>query len=530
MDIHNLDHTKYTRERSEKCFNLIEWREYDRAAFEEASRENKPIFLLLSAPAWCHWCHVYESEDFLFAEEVYTYINEHFIPIFADSDKRPDVTRERLEGGWPSTTLMTPKGTKIFGYSGPQPPKTLRRLLEQVVDACAKNEIKEPTLKSDFDDGVKKLCTAHVASRHSLEDLITPYVALCRQHADPLYGGFGLESKFPQGYTLMFLLETYERTHDTEIRKILEREADSHYTNAKLAPYHLFDSVEGGFHRYTVNRDWTVPHYEKMLSENARLLRFYEKYSRLTDDATHKEMANKTFEYILENLTDDEGGFYASQDAGAEEHYYGLPLNKRAEQRAPHIDDTIYTPANAEMVITFLELAEREWRGAKTPAHKTLDLLEKRVDRHKGVAHYENVFLGELSDCALAGLALLHGHIALQKEHPKKFLPALVNICDFLVEKLYDKCHGGFFARYVAEGSEGDKLVASDKDRVSDHKPLYENGVAAYVLLVCAELFHEENYRRAALTTLNHFSGVLQGFDERYYFAKAAELALKQAD
>lgn len=537
MNIHNLNHSDYTRARSEACFGLIHWLEYSRTSFEKARTENKPIFLLISAPAWCHWCHVYESEDFLFNEKVYSYINDHYIPIFVDADKRPDVVRERLEGGWPSTVLLTAEGVKAFGFSGPQEPRILRKLLEQVKEANDKKEIL-PTSKTDENNNDrKKMCSAHVPSRHALEDIINSYVNLCRQHADPIDGGFGLESKFPQGYTLSFLHDFAIRNADPQLLAILQRETDHHYTPKTLAPYRLFDPVDGGFHRYCVNRDWTVPHYEKMLSENARLLQFYSRYSEDREDATLTEMANKTFGYVLENVyDDDEGGFYNSQDADLEEHYYGLPLNKRAALPTPHIERTKYMPANAEMTVTFLELAQKEWRGAKTAALKTLDLIAKNIDRHKGATHIlsatnhnDTHYLGELSDTAFAGLALLHGHLFFQKEHPKKYLDALVNACDFLLEKLYDTCDGGFFAKKIAEDSTTDALIATDEERTTQAKPLLENGVAAYVLLCAAEIFHEEEYRRAALTTLNHFSGILVGLDEQYYFAKAAQLALAQS-
>lgn len=531
MNLHDLDHSKYTRARSESCFGLIAWREYSRAAFEAAAQEKKPIFLLISAPAWCHWCHVYESEDFLFAPEVYSYINENYIPIFVDADKRPDVTRERLEGGWPTTVLLSPTGIRAIGFSGPQTPSVLRHLLEQVVEACNNNELMN-SAKNDTGGSldIKTICTAHVPSRHALENIVTGYVDLCRLHADSVYGGFGSESKFPQGYTLSFLLEYSAKTHDEKLKKMIELETDHHYTNPLLEPYHLFDPVEGGFHRYSVHGDWTNPHYEKMLSDNARLLKFYATYARHTQDPRHTEMANKTFSYVLENLTDTDGGFFSSQDADGEKHYYGVSKKERAKREKPAIDKTKYTPSNAEMSITFLELAQHDWRGAKKAALAALTMLAKRVDRHKGVAHYDNVFLGELADAAFAGLALLNGHLFInktQEPHPKKYVAELVSICDFLVERLYDKCDGGFFARFVEANSTTDENIAYDEDRVSRVKPLLENGVAAYLLLSVAELFNDESYRRASLTTLNYFSGILQGFDEQYYFAKAAQMALQ---
>src|SRR3989338_5134073 len=99
--------SKYTREKSEELFHLIDWQEYKPETFEKALEEQKPIFLMLSAPAWCYWCHVYESEDYLYHLGLYPYINENFIPIFVDSDKRPDLTRKYLEGGWPSKTIFS---------------------------------------------------------------------------------------------------------------------------------------------------------------------------------------------------------------------------------------------------------------------------------------------------------------------------------------------------------------------------------------------------------------------------------------
>jgi hypothetical protein len=123
-----------TRERSEALFHLIDWHEYTPDTFLKALEEQKPIFLLISAPAWCYWCHVYESEDYLYHPELYPYINENFIAIFIDSDKRPDLTKKYLEGGWPSTTIFTPDFRRIFGFSGPQDPHALKEYFEQIIN------------------------------------------------------------------------------------------------------------------------------------------------------------------------------------------------------------------------------------------------------------------------------------------------------------------------------------------------------------------------------------------------------------
>jgi len=111
----------------------IEWRDYGPGAFNEAIEQNKPIFLLLTAPSWCYWCHVYTSDDYIYNEMVYPTINEKFIPIYVDADKRQDLTRKYLEGGWPSTTVMTPSGERLFGYSGPRSIENMLTNLNQAV-------------------------------------------------------------------------------------------------------------------------------------------------------------------------------------------------------------------------------------------------------------------------------------------------------------------------------------------------------------------------------------------------------------
>ena len=121
----------YTYENSEKYFHLVKWQVYGQGAFDLAAKENKPVMLVISA-VWCYWCHVYESPDYLYDANVYPYINENFIPVFVDSDKRPDLTKQYLEGGWPSTTFLTPGKERISGFSGPRPPQDLLNIFKQV--------------------------------------------------------------------------------------------------------------------------------------------------------------------------------------------------------------------------------------------------------------------------------------------------------------------------------------------------------------------------------------------------------------
>ena len=111
----------------------INWREYGPDAFNEAALKNKPIFLLLTAPTWCYWCHVYSSDDFIYNENLYPYIDENFVPIYVYADKRQDLTRQYLEGGWPSTTVMTPNRERLFGFSGTRSIKNILTNLKEAV-------------------------------------------------------------------------------------------------------------------------------------------------------------------------------------------------------------------------------------------------------------------------------------------------------------------------------------------------------------------------------------------------------------
>ena len=122
---------RYSYETAEEHIDKIEWRDYGSNAFTESISENKPIFLLLTAPSWCHWCQVYESEEYLFHPNIVKVINEQFIPIYVDADRRQDLTRQYLEGGWPSTTVMTPARERLFGFSGVRPIPWMQNNLEE---------------------------------------------------------------------------------------------------------------------------------------------------------------------------------------------------------------------------------------------------------------------------------------------------------------------------------------------------------------------------------------------------------------
>ena len=180
-----LPESGYTRERAEELFHLIQWHEYSPETFKRALEEKKPIYLVLSAPAWCYWCHVYESEDYLYHPELYPFINEHFIAVFIDSDRRPDLTMKYLEGGWPSTVILAPDLRRINGFSGPMDPGSLRDFLERVVDFIKDKSFNKMSAELRYEK--RRPIIPEKENLLKVEEVLLNYV---KESFDEKYGGF----------------------------------------------------------------------------------------------------------------------------------------------------------------------------------------------------------------------------------------------------------------------------------------------------------------------------------------------------
>jgi len=343
---------KYTFENAERLKPLIEWRDYGPDVFEEAQAQDKPIFLLLTAPSWCYWCQVYESEDYLFNSQVVKLINDKFIPVYVDADKRQDLTRQYLEGGWPSTTILTPGKERLYGYSGVRPVSNMVENLNNAVNYVKNNK---DSLKVSYDykkEDVIKL------NDGLLNGFIDSYLNYILRAYDSVNGGFGSGQKFPQGRTLDISLSRYEETGDEQFLNLVKNTLENQYTKIDEigSNYNLFDPVEGGFHRYGTRPDWTPPHYEKMLYDNAKLLRAYYHLLQIEDSSLVREVVEKTDDFIkIEYYDSDEGGFYGNSDVHGEDNYYGQ--NPRPLE-GPRVEKTKYTDWNSEAILTYLYLYE----------------------------------------------------------------------------------------------------------------------------------------------------------------------------
>ncbi len=244
----------------------IDWREWGSDAFQAAQAEDKPILLGISA-VWCHWCHVMDETSYS-DDDVIQLINDRFVPIRVDNDQRPNVNARYNMGGWPTTAFLTPEGEVLAGMTY-SPPEQFRQALKQISGYYLE---KKEEIGQKVTEAAERRRSAldQMGGRGELsERIIDGVLSAIDDVYDPVHGGFGNEQKFPHTESVDLLLYTHLRRDNPDLlhmaRKTLER----------MASGGIFDDVWGGFYRYSTNRDWSVPHFEKMLEDNANLLRNY---------------------------------------------------------------------------------------------------------------------------------------------------------------------------------------------------------------------------------------------------------------
>jgi len=337
--------------------NPVDWYPWGPEALEKARREGKPIFLSIGYSS-CYWCHVMERESFM-DEEITAMLNEHFVCIKVDREERPDIDEIFMTalqiyfqaigssqgGGWPLTLFLTPQGLPMMGgtYFPPrdsprgtgllsvlrrvqdrwkQDPRRLRESAQQLADFVRDSlDRQQPTLD-------KPLGTAWLDELMS--DLETEF--------DPRYGGFGYSAvnpqrpKFPEPSKLLFLLDRIQRTDDTRAREMLVKTLDA------MASGGIRDHLGGGFHRYSTDRFWNIPHFEKMLYDNGQLLTVYARAAVLLETPRYAEVAHEIVRFVLAEMTDPQGGFYTALDAETdadEGGYYAWSDAELAEVFSP---------------------------------------------------------------------------------------------------------------------------------------------------------------------------------------------------
>ncbi|HET7437041.1 MAG TPA: thioredoxin domain-containing protein [Thermoanaerobaculia bacterium] len=301
--------------------NPVDWYPWGEEALAKSRAEDKPIFLSIGYSA-CHWCHVMERESFE-AEDVAEVLNEHFVAIKVDREERPDIDSIYMQavqmmtghGGWPMSVFLTPEG-KPF-YAGTYFPPSdrhgmpgFKRVLFHVADAYKQRRRDVEEASNEVAQALgSAIRTQRGAISHDALDRAAGRIA---QSYDAVNGGFGGAPKFPPSMSLEFLMQIANRTNDATLRGIIVN------TLTKMARGGMYDQVGGGFHRYSVDARWLVPHFEKMLYDNALLARLYTRAWQWTKDPFFARIAGEIFGFVSREMTSPDGGFYSTLDADSE--------------------------------------------------------------------------------------------------------------------------------------------------------------------------------------------------------------------
>ncbi len=310
--------------------NPVNWYPWSPEAFDEARQRDVPVLLSIGYSA-CHWCHVMEKESFQNTDTAKA-MNEGFVNIKVDREERPDIDSVYMKavqamtghGGWPLTAFLTPEGEPFYGgtYFPPEPhPGTasFRQVLEAIEDAYRErkddvvrnaNDLRELLEQSSEEQSVGPM--AKDSSEMIGFDLLNHAFGFLDSRFDSGHGGFGTAPKFPQPVTLEFILRVYARTGERRALEIVT------HTLHAMARGGIHDHLAGGFHRYSVDARWLVPHFEKMLYDNALLARLYLNAFQATGDPDLREIAERTLEHLLTDMRSPEGGFYSALDADSE--------------------------------------------------------------------------------------------------------------------------------------------------------------------------------------------------------------------
>jgi hypothetical protein len=540
--------------------NPVDWYPWGDEALERARTDDKPILLSVGYSA-CHWCHVMEHESFEDAATA-AVMNERFVSIKVDREERPDVDAVYMDavvalsghGGWPMTVFLTPAGEPFFGgtYYPPEPRHGLpsfRQVLVAVSDAWRDRRDDVARQAEALVDAVRQQSEQRESNEPLTSQVLDDAVRALREQFDPEWGGFGRAPKFPPASTLEFLLRRGDREMTAK-------------TLDAMALGGMYDVVGGGFHRYSVDERWLVPHFEKMLYDNALLVPAYLHGWAVTGNERYRGVAEHTVDYLLRELWIDREGFASAQDADTEgvegltftwargegapvellepfehgrfvlrgeldEETRSRLLAVRAERPQPARDDKVITSWNG-LALAALAEAGRTLGRADVLA-RAVELAElltggeivrsRRAGRASGPG-----FLDDYANLA-HGLYELHvatGDLRWLRESRRIALEA--------VERFGDDEHGGFFMT----PRDGEELVARKKD-FDDHPTPSGNSMLAFVLLRLARIWGDDELERRAASVFrlllpllarapSAFGWTLAALD--LYLAPPRELAL----
>jgi uncharacterized protein len=520
--------------------NPVDWFPWGKEALLRAQAEDKPILLSIGYAA-CHWCHVMEHESFE-DEETASLMNERFVNVKVDREERPDLDSIYMDavvamtgqGGWPMTVFLLPSGEPFLGgtYFPPEPRHGMpafRRVLTAVSDAYRERRGDVGRQAQALVEAVRKSGELAPSAEPLTESLLGDAVRGLRRQFDPEWGGFGGAPKFPPASVLEFLLHVHKRTGDEETLGMATRTLDA------MSAGGMYDLVGGGFHRYSVDERWLVPHFEKMLYDNALLVPVYLHAWLVTGEERYRRVAEQTLDYQLRELRLPEGGFASAQDADTEgvegltftwttaegapaellqpfEHGRSIvrgELDEALRQRLFEVREQRPKPLRDDKVIAawnglaLAALAEAGRRLERTDlveaAHDLAEFLLGPLSREDGrlyrswragTAKHD----GYLEDYADVANGLYELHVATGE---LRWLEEANRLARLAIDLFGDEERGGFFLSPV----DGEELVARKKD-LEDHPTPSGNSMLAFVLLRVARIWGDDDLERRAAGVL----------------------------
>jgi uncharacterized protein YyaL (SSP411 family) len=466
----------------------IDWLEWSEEAFARAARERKPVLLSIGA-TWCHGCAVMDRTTYA-DPAIAALVRERTVPVRVDADRRPDINERYNLEGWPTTALLTPSGEILTG-STYVTPDVLPRMVDEAADALAS---RYEDLMARAEQVARARRAAAPAHRYEPDLGAADWFAghLAGAH-DAQCGGFGTAGKFLHVPALRFALDR-AAAGDARLAAVVSHTLDAMIRGA------IVDDVDGGFFRYAAERDWSRPHTEKMLDDQAAMASVLVDAAAVFGRTDYRARGMDAVAYVRRSLCDAaRGGFYASQRA--DEEYYGVSGSIRATLDPPTIDRTLFTDGNAQAAIAWLRIGEATGdAGLGRFALQSLErVLLATYQPGGGVAHWAapDATRGLLTDQVWAAWALLHLHEATGSETYPMLAEELMRTA---VRTMWDSSEGGFRDRAPATGDVG--MLA---DPV---KPLALNCLAARVLVRLGRMTGDGQLGLAASAALASQTGL----------------------
>jgi uncharacterized protein YyaL (SSP411 family) len=413
--------------------DLVKWHAWNAATLAKAKKTAKPIFLSVGYSA-CHWCHVMQEQSFN-NQQVADLLNEHFIPVLVDREQRPDLDETYMlateaingVGGWPNNVFLTPQLKPFYGGVY-YPPKNLTRLLTVIATEWATNR---PAIKKEA-TRISKILASYFSRKTKSKDISRPIILAATKKIlssfDGFNGGMGTAPKHFNAPVLRFLVDQLERTSDDATRQALTTTLNA------VTRGGVHDQLAGGFHRYAVDNAWRIPHFEKMLYDQAQLAEIFARTARLTGHRQFAATAKKTFDYVLGDLTSPQGGFYATRDAdseGEEGTYYVWTTAQMSKQLgtrdAEYLSGLLGVVSDGELAGKII--IHRDLALNNTDNKRLTRLFEKLLDSRKNrpAPHRDEKILAGWNGLMISAFAAGARHLG---EH--RYRQAALNAAEFV--------------------------------------------------------------------------------------------------